>query len=208
MQLTFTDWASAASPVDVHPFAQPTGLAVQTTGDPSDLFALFFTPEIIQSIVVETNRYAALRLRGTSASWTTDEQELRAYFGFYMYMGLVKQPEIRDYWSTSDVFHYAPIADRISRRRFEEISRYLHFVDKESLPARGAPGYNKLQNIKPVVEALRERFSAVYHPQCQLSVDEAMIPFKGRYRAHTPKHIILGKGSKPPSCTTGQYLHT
>ena len=67
MQLTFTDWVSAASPVDVHPFTQPTGLAVQTTGDPSDLFALFFTPEIIQSIVVETNRYAALHLRGTSA---------------------------------------------------------------------------------------------------------------------------------------------
>ena len=84
------------------------------------------------------------------------------------------------------ILYSAPIADRISHRRFEEISRYLHFVD-ESLPARGAPGYNKLQNIKPVVEALRERFSAVYHPQCQLSVDEAMIPFKGRYRA---KHII------------------
>ena len=131
----FTEWESNLSPVDVRPFVQPTGLVAESTGDPGDLFALLFTPEIIRSIVVETNRYAAFCLRGSASTWTTDEQEIRAYFGFYILMGLVRLPEIRDYWSNSDTFHYAPVADRISRKRFEEISRYLHFVDKESLPA-------------------------------------------------------------------------
>ena len=176
------------SPVDVRPFVQPTGLVAESTGEPGDLFALFFTPEIIRSIVAETNKYAALCLQGSSTTWTTDEEEIRAYFVFYILMGLVRLPEIWDYWSNSDTFHYAPIADRISRKQFEEISRYLHCVDKESLPARGAPGHHRLQHIKPIVDALRERFSAVYNPGCHLSVDEAMIPFKGGcklYKMHS-----------------------
>ena len=128
--LTITEWDSNLSPVDVRPFVQPTGLVGESTGDPGDFFALFFTPEIVRSIVAETNKYAALCLQGSSTTWTTDEEEIRAYFGFYILMGLVRLPEIRD--SNSDTFHYAPIADRISRKRFEEISRYLHFVDKVS----------------------------------------------------------------------------
>ena len=180
LQLTWhTEWDSNLTPVTVQPFVQPTGLAVQTSGEPGDLFSLFFTPDVIRNIVQETNRYAAQCLVGTSHTWTTDEHELRAYFGFYILMGLVREPEIRDYWSTSPTFHYSPIADRISRKRFEEISRYLHFVDKEHLPARDSPNYHRLQHVKPVIDALRERFSVVYNPSCQLSVDEAMIPYKG-----------------------------
>ena len=52
----YTDWDSQASVVDVQPFVQPTGPAVPISQDPLELFSLFFTPDIIQSIVAETNR--------------------------------------------------------------------------------------------------------------------------------------------------------
>ena len=107
-------------------------------------------------------------------------EELRAYFGFNFFIGLVREPEIRDYWSNDDTFHYSPVAGRISRHRFEKISRYLHFVDNRQLPAHGAPGYHRLQRMKSVVDALRSRCSAVYHPRPNISVDEAMVQFKGK----------------------------
>ena len=88
--------------------------------------------------------------------------------------------EIRDYWSTNEYLRYAPIAERISRDRFEEITRYLHFVDNEFLPARGEEGFYRLQKVEPVISALKVNFRAAYSPHCQVSVDEAMIPFKGR----------------------------
>ena len=88
--------------------------------------------------------------------------------------------EIRDYWCTDKVLHYAPIADRISRDRFEEITRYLHFVDNDTLPARGEPNFSRLQKVDPIINHLKDRFKSTYYPNCQLSVDEAMIPFKGR----------------------------
>ena len=145
------------------------------------LFSLFFTPEIVHTIVEDTNRYAAQCLEGKPTTWATTEEELRAYFGFYIYMGLVREPEIRDYWSNDDTFHYSPVAGRISRHRFEEISRCLQTgIDNRQLPARGTPGHHRLQRVKPVIDAIRNRFSAVYNPGVNISVDEAMVPFKGK----------------------------
>ena len=96
-------------------------------------------------------------------------------------MGIVREPEIHDYWSRSDLLHYSPIANRISRHRFEEITRYLHFTDNTTLPARGQPGFNRLQKVKELLDMVRSQFSAVYNPHSCLSVDEAMIPYKGIY---------------------------
>ena len=107
-------------------------------------------------------------------------QLCRAYFGFCILMGMCKLPELRDYWSTDPYLHYSPIADRISRDRFEEITRYLHFVDNQQLPARGQPGFSRLQKVEPILFAIKKRLGEVYYPHCQVSVDEAMIKFKGR----------------------------
>ena len=128
----------------------------------------------------ETNRYAEQCLRGKNKVWSTTVEEIRAYMGFTILMGINRLPEIRDYWSTDETLRYAPIADRITRDRFEEITRYLHFVDNDKLPSRGEDGYSRLQKVDPIVSALKDRFQSAYYPHCQLSVDEAMIPFKGR----------------------------
>jgi hypothetical protein len=95
-------------------------------------------------------------------------------------MGINRLPEIRDYWSTDKNHTYAPIADRITRDRFEEITRYLHFADNDKLPACGEDGFLHLQKVDPVISALKQRFKSAYYPHSQLSVDEAMIPFKGQ----------------------------
>ena len=130
-------------------------------------------------IVDETNRYAEQVLHSTNKVWTTDAAEIRAYMGFMILMGINHLPEIRDYWSINPYFRYAPIADRITRDRFEEITRYLHFVDNDSLPSRGEEGYSRLQKVDPVITALKKNFQSVYYPHCEVSIDEAMIPFKG-----------------------------
>ena len=60
-------------------------------------------------------------------------EELKAFLGFCVLMGINSLPALKDYWKRDPVFHYAPIADRITRDRFLEISRYLHFVDNDTL---------------------------------------------------------------------------
>ena len=65
------------------------------------------------------------------------------------------------------------IAERISRDRFREISRYLHFVDNTR--SRGSPGYDRLGKVRPVIDHLAEKFTSLYEPHKEVSVDEGSI---------------------------------
>ena len=107
-------------------------------------------------------------------------QELTAYMGFMILMGLVKLPSIADYWKKDMIYHYLPIASRISRDRFIDLNRYLHFVDNSTLSPPHTPGYNKLGKVEPIIAMLRGQLAAIWNPGKHLSIDEAMIPFKGR----------------------------
>ena len=119
--------------------------------------------------------------------------ELQAYMGFMVLMGLVHLPSIYDYWKKDEIFHYAPVASRISRDRFFELHRFLHFADNSTLAPPGNPDYNKLGKIQHVLDELSKAFESVYCPSKNLSVDEAMIPFKGR---STMKQYIPLKPTK------------
>ena len=90
-------------------------------------------------------------------------------------MGMVKEPEIRDYWAKDPTFSYHHISDKISRKRFEEISWHIHFMNTDLVPKRGQRAYHRLQRVKPVIEMLRERFMAVYRPGVNISIDEGIM---------------------------------
>jgi hypothetical protein len=56
----------------------------------------------------------------------------------------------------------------------------LHLSDPDEELERGQPGYNKLQKVEPLVTILKQKFNEMYHLSREITVDEAMIPFKGR----------------------------
>ena len=66
----------------------------------------------------------------------------------------VREPEIREYWPSDETFRYSPISSPISHRRFEEVSRYLHFINNDELPAWESPGFHRLQRVNPVIDSL------------------------------------------------------
>ena len=115
--------------------------------------------------------------------WETTKEEMRAFFGFHLLMGVVVLPEIRDYWSKDVKLNYLPVASKISRDRFEEISRYLYFVNNETLPGRLD---DRLQKVNPILQAIKDCI-ALYNPHRENSIDEAMIPFKGNLYAKKKK---------------------
>ena len=124
------NWSSTLSPVDIAPFVQPVGPTVAIPESELDVFGLFFTDEICGSITEQTNLYAQQVLGEKYGEWKkVTVEELRAYFGFMLLMGLYPKPATSDYWRRDPFVNYAPIADRIPRDRFYEIQRYLHFAD-------------------------------------------------------------------------------
>ena len=97
-------------------------------------FQLLFTTTLMQYIVDQTNFYA-LQCMGDEpySTWTkVTLEELNAFFGFMILMGIVRLPALSDYWSKDNMLRYGAIADKISRDRFLDIHRYLHFVDNST----------------------------------------------------------------------------
>ena len=129
----------------------------------------------------ESNLYAAEMMGESFASWQLyTVEELCAYMGFMILMGIVRLPTIQDYWNKDAVFYYSPVANKITRDRFLDLNRYLHFVDNSTLAPPGSPGYDKLGKVRPIIKMIGDHFAAVCFPGQQISIDEAMIPFKGR----------------------------
>ena len=78
---------------------KPVGPTYPVVDDPTSLFLTLFTPELLAHIVTETNRFAALCLSfpeqaSSPPSWTTEADELKAFFGFVLLMSVVRQPDL------------------------------------------------------------------------------------------------------------------
>ena len=80
-------------------------------------------------------------------------------------MGLVQLPSFVDYWSKAKTFRYTKIADKISRDRF------LLTIQSWT---------RTLQQVQPVIDSINNSLQVEYELNKEITVDEAMIPFKGR----------------------------
>ena len=165
-----------------------------TTNIPESPIELFFSEDLQEEIVQESNRYAK-QVMGDEQyqSWrpiTVDE--LKAFFGFSILMGVNHLPSLDDYWNRDQRLRYAPIADRIPRWRFREISRYLHFVNNDHLVPCGDPAHDRLSKVRPLINHLSNKFATLYEPSKEVAVDEAMIKFQGRssLKQYMPKKPI------------------
>ena len=175
-------WSTTLQSFTIKSFSSYVGPTVPVPETASEIFSLMFTEPFLDQIVAQTNLYAKQTMGEEKYDkWDKiTREELRAYIGFCILMGITIHPVLDDYWSTDPVLHYPAIADSISRDRFREISRYLHFVDNTSLPSRGSPGYDRLGKVGPIIDHLSQSFVDLYEPHKEVAVDEAMIKFTGQ----------------------------
>ena len=96
---TLPTWSSTLTPVTIQPFTSPVGPKVSIPESPSDTFQLMFTPGFLDTIVTQTNLYAK-EVMGEDKyrSWVKiTREELRAYIGFCILMGINHLPAMDDY---------------------------------------------------------------------------------------------------------------
>ena len=165
-------------------FNENPGINVNTRDLKSwlDFFSLFFTPEVWQLLVSQTNLYAEQKRgpRESSVWYPVTVDEMKAWLSLYLDMGLVTKPSISSYWSTEAVLSSPFFPSVMSRTRFLQILRYLHFADNTLTPAPDSEGYNKLYKIQPFLDLVVARFQEVYTPERQLAIDATLIKFKGK----------------------------
>jgi len=108
--------------------------------------------------------------------------ELKAWIALTLNMGIVKKPSLRLYWSTDEIFKTPYFSAVMSRDRYFQIKRYLHFVDnQEEVKDKNSPNYDNLFKVGKLLDLLLPRFLEVYNPERNLSIDETLIKFKGKF---------------------------
>ena len=133
-------------------------------------------------------------------------------------MGVVRLPKMRDYWQQKQwLFRLPAFVEVMPRDRFLQIYRYLHVSDDLQAVPRGNPNHEPLFKVCALLDLLQMRFRTLYNPGRELSIDESMIPFKGRiyFRQYIPskrarfgiKAFVMAEAKSGYVCEMQIYTH-
>ena len=135
-------------------------------------------------LVEETNRYANANCSDAPHArpwYDTTVPEMKAFVGMLIIMGIVVLPQLELYWTMSHpLIATSGIASVMPRVRFEQLFRFLHLNDNNNQIPSGNPGHDRLFKVRKLLDLMTPNFESEYVPHKQVSVDKAMIPFKGR----------------------------
>ena len=96
-----TTWTATTTRVPIQPFTSPTGPIEDISEHPIKVFNLFFTPDLMEEIVRQSNEYAKVVMGPDKYDrWTKiTVEEFKALLGFSILMGINHLPSLDDYWS-------------------------------------------------------------------------------------------------------------
>lgn len=151
--------------------------------NPVMLFEKIFDHDVMDLITTNSVLYANQNNRH---GFELDSACLKKFFGVLILTGYHELPSERAYWSLDEDLGVPLIANCMSRNRFLEIKRNLHFVD-DGLIDGSTDKMIKLRSLCDLIQRNSSQWG-VFHES--LSVDESMIKYFGR---HPSKQFIQGK---------------
>ena len=93
-------------------------------------------------------------------------------------MGIIQLPCLDMYWQTTNpLITTNGISNIMSRIWFQQVFQYLHLADNAHQIPADQPGHDKLYKVRNL---LSRQFQSDYTPIEYVTIDEAVIPFKGR----------------------------
>ena len=139
-------------------------------------FDLLFTDDIWQMIVRETNSYYNFMVRTDpnkhKRAWhPVTREEMEAFIGIIILMGIIKLPRFRMYWKEDYLIHQEGISYVMSRTRFLQIWRYFHLADNSVAPPVGDPGYDKLYRVREFLNIISRNISREYKLSRDIAID-------------------------------------
>ena len=161
----------------------------------SDYFRLLFTDSIVDNIVEQTNLYATqpkpqiirsstgTRVHKTlpTQNWVpTTKGEIEAFIGMSILMAIHQLPEMQHYWSSDPMLSVPAISNVMTSKRFKKITESIHVNNNANNLPRTDPHHDKLHKVRPLIDDLNKSISGAYSSSNCVSIDESMIPFKGR----------------------------
>ena len=180
-------WSDQLQNIDIRTFAADSTSNVDLFFDnrPFDFFEKYIPDLFYKKLAFETNRYAEQKMvelnRQVDSKWkkiTVEEIKIFIYINFMF--GIHSLPNIRQYCSTDPLLSVSSVSDAMSRNRYFKINRYLHLNNSLSFIPRGTVGHDPMYKVRPLLDLVLHNSRMNFTPGAFISVDEAMIAFKGR----------------------------
>jgi len=161
---------------------------IKEESTPLDYFSLFWDDVLWDLLLTETNRQAAHVIAAKPNNYAAKSfqrkpltlPELKAFFGLRCTMEmLIHRDRYEQYWRSKDTtITYTPgFAEVMTRDRFLAIWSLLHCVNEDDPQLDKT---DKIYKTRPVFNHLIDKFKHYYVPNCELSLDEGMIPTKNK----------------------------
>ena len=150
-----------------------------------EYFEAYFDDELMNILVLETNRYHQFCVNEGRAATGSKQKpythvtvsELYSFFALTLLMPHVKKPVLHDYWSVDYAYETPIFRDYISRHRYGQILRFLHFADNNNPNEQ-----DRLWKIRNVFQDFVHKFTKFYNPLQKLVIDESLVLFKGKVK--------------------------
>lgn len=181
-------WSNMTAGLRRIPFIMENKLFVPIPGEgnPIDWFSLLLDNIFLEFICRETNKYALELFCGPSTSelsritrWKDiTVPELKVFLGLLLHTGTIRLNRIQDYWKTNRMFNLPVFRQYMSRDRFLLIMRCLHF--SKVIPSTDPQPSDRLHKVREIMNYFNNKMMVVYYPSRELSIDEAMVLWRGR----------------------------
>lgn len=146
-----------------------------------DFVSMYLSDHIFELLVTWTNKRAEIAKEdlgeGNELHWKdVTVPEMKTFIGLTFCTGLIRKPELRDYWSTELLMStpYFGHQNSLSRNRYLMILKFIRFSDPEA-----AIPNDKMSRIQEFIDCIHE-ICKQWNPEQDLSIDETLLLFKGR----------------------------
>ena len=173
-------------------FSGTTCLSNQVqSAEPLDIFELMFANELVGHITQQTNLYFKENIVGkifkkhsriqkhlSSASSKSElciANEIRLFIASILYRGVDQKPVAHIFYTKNKLFETPGFTKILPQDRLVVSEKYIYFVDISIL----GESYNRSAKIEPIHEYLVERWQSLLTLEENISVDEALLFWKG-----------------------------
>jgi len=117
-----------------------------------------------------------------------NQYDVKLFMAHVIAMGLVKRPNLENYWSQKSTVLTPFFGKYMSRNTFQLLLSNLHIADNQTNPHKDDPRHDKLHKVRPMLDMMKRNFMHRYKPLRELSFDEACCPWKGRlsFKVYNP----------------------
>ncbi|XP_062595326.1 piggyBac transposable element-derived protein 4-like [Saccostrea cucullata] len=173
-------WSSVLESSETPPFLCEVGPShsLGPADNEKQFFELIFDEKCVNTLTDGTNKYAreTQERKGHDPVWyDCTTEEMRAYLGLLIIMGINKLPDYKLHWSKNKFLANSGFIEVMPVRRYEKLTQYLH-CDSEDTD-------DPLCKVRPIMNLVSENILKSYKPRQHQTIDEGMIAYKGRHKA-------------------------